>query len=63
MIKFKTFYGYADGDPVDELANEWMKKHPYIQVLDMRYECYGYDNNFKHHTREALCIMYADEYI
>lgn len=56
MIKFKTFYGYSDSDPVDELANEWMKEHPYIQVLDMRYQV-GFA------SKEYICIMYADEYI
>ena len=66
MVKFKVFNGYQDNKSVygpnvwiDDLANEWIEQNPYIQILDMQYQC-CIENNVTH---ERLCIMYADEYI
>lgn len=55
MVKFKIFFGYAGDGQADEEANNWLEKHPNIEVLDFKYQ---------HHTSHrchSICIMYKEK--
>lgn len=52
MIKFKIFYGELPR-PADIRANEWIKEHPNIGIISMKYQ---QSRNGAH----SICIMYQE---
>lgn len=60
MTKFKIFAStFPSGlspntKPADVYANEWLEKHPNIEVIDMKYQQ-------AHHGDHSICIMYKEE--
>lgn len=60
MTKFKIFASAfpsglsPNAKPADVYANEWLEKHPNIEVIDMKYQQ-------AHYGDHSICIMYKEE--
>ena len=52
MIKIKIFMGNAQ-EKADTYANEWFKKNPHIELIDMEYQ---QDAHYQH----SICILYRE---
>lgn len=58
MIKFKIFFGSSTnqlgrGMSADDKANEWLADHPFVDILQMKYQQSRYGDH-------SICIMYEE---
>ena len=52
-LRFKIFHSTWRVYPLaDELANEWLKDHPDIEIIDVKYQ----GNSSTH----SICILYKE---
>lgn len=52
MVRFKLFFGTCSNH-ADEKANAWLKEHPDIEVVEMKYQQARYGDH-------SICIMYKE---
>lgn len=52
MVRFKIFFGNVN-HYADEKANTWLKEHPDIEVVEMKYQQARYGDH-------SICIMYKE---
>lgn len=53
MVRFKLFFGTCS-NLADEKANAWLKEHPDIEVVEMKYQQARYGDH-------SICIMYKEK--
>ena len=56
IIRFKIFSGcfstaMCKAGPADKQANEWLKKHPDVEIIEMKYQQARMGDH-------SICIMY-----
>lgn len=52
MVRFKLFFGTCN-NLADEKANAWLREHPDIEVVEMKYQQARYGDH-------SICIMYKE---